>query len=289
MASPRRYCARLVRFQKQFVIATPENTAVVTIMAYADDSKVPATCNFMLASAKRVGIKPHIFLRGEDYIFPEPDLDPHYEYKINRLRPHLERLPYHYDFILFFDARDVLFVKPLEAICDDFNSLRFPIVHSADTHCYPHLDTGWHSRFSKTSTGFNYLNSGLWMGERDAIMRAFCKLDELRELVKDDMIQSSFPRAHHNDQHVWQTAYLEQSFPMRLDFTQIVFNSGHRTPLTDYDFYLSTPETPIVLRNGSRPGIVHFAGQASIVLPYFAWLMNIVPAPTIPPLEYPEA
>lgn len=272
--------------------ATPDNTAVVTILAYETEDQIPTTAKFMFASAARFGIDVHPFLFGEKYPYTERPIDQSYQNKIVRLRPHIEALPYNIEYVLYVDSRDVLFVRSLKTICDYFNIINWPILMSSTKRCRHHFDPGWQARFPKHPSGYDYNNAGVWMAERDSLMRAFDSIAKLSVLVADDKIASSYPPLHNNDQHLWQTAYVEHIFPLRLDFDQMIFNSFHQTDFEQYDFSQSTDNAPIVLKSGANPSILHFAGDAAATMPYLAWLLKIVPAaftPELPTLSKPPS
>lgn len=274
------YC-ELTR-QRSYTSATPQNTAVCTILAYPGDENIPTSFGFMQASCQKFGIHLHWFLAGQQFLFKVKEIDMSFENKISRFWDEIDKLSAKFKYILFVDARDVLFVRPLQVVCDGYNRIGWPILMSATRKCSHHIDPAWQARFGTHRSGFNFLNSGMWMAERGALATAIKHLRELSSLVQQDKVFCSFPPLWNNDQHLWQTAYVERTVPIRLDHDQEVFNNFHQLDISEYDFDKSSCETPVVLKNGSKPAILHFAGQATVALPFVAWTLNIVPPGVIP-------
>lgn len=262
--------------------STPENTAVTTILAYQGEENIPLTFGFMQASAKRLGIPLMHMLTGQPFIFRVREFDMSFDNKVLKLWDEIQKLPEQYEYILFSDSRDTLFLRPLSVICEAYNKIGWPILISATRNCAHHIDPGWLARFGVKQSGFNYLNSGMWMAERQMLGRAVEKMRSLAVLVKADRIASSLPSLHNNDQHMWQTCYVESSVPIRLDFDHVIFNNSHQCRIDEYDWSKSCEETPVVMSNGSCPSIIHFAGSASAALPFVAWTLNLVKPGIIP-------
>lgn len=262
-------------------LATPENTAVITLLAYPSD-KVPATYGFLYQSALRLRIPLMIFGRGESYddglSRPNRAVCSFFQ-KVERLGEHIRNLPAQAEYVLYVDARDCLFLRSLKAICDDFNSFHWPIVFSADKDCFPHYDPGWTARFKNQLSGYNWLTAGIFMAERRMLELAFEKLKEMSDRVHNDDVPSSASMHYKDDQHLWQALYVEETLPIKLDHQSKIFCNASLREVTDYDYTKSTDETPLVLRNGSTPSVIHFSGGGSTAIPYFAWCLNLVPLP----------
>jgi len=263
------------------VKATPENTAVVTILAYQTDAEIPPLCGFMFESARRMGIKPVVFMRGEKYEYVNKELDSSFTMKVIRFKPHVDSLPETVKYVLYVDARDVLFIRPLESICDEFNAIGWPILISGSNQCVHHIDPAWAARFGKHPNGLDYINAGCWMADRQALGVAFDRMLALSALVKDDKIASSHPPLFNNDQHMWQVAYVEHAFPLRVDYEQRLFNHFGQTRFSEY--VINSNE--LKLKNGSSPCIVHFPGKSSDAMPYFAWAHQLAKFPLCPSIS----
>jgi hypothetical protein len=265
--------------------ATPYNTAVVCLLNYKE-GEIPATCAFFQKSAARLGISPMVFGRGDTFgsntLTPDhPEFLYHNSFnaKVTRLAKHIATIPPEFKYILYVDARDSLFVRSLWAICDEFNRTGWPLLFGAGPINHPHVDPGWLGRFRQNKTGIKFLNAGVWMAERGALEEAFDKLEVVSSMVKENEIPSSASFLHDNDQHVWQAAYAEEMLPIRLDFERQIFMNMDHSDISDFDFSKSTEDAPVVLKNGSRPSIIHFPGISSVALPFFAWFLRIAPLP----------
>jgi len=268
------------------MIATPENTSVVSILAYERKQDVPSTAGFMQQSAKTQGINLISFMRGERYEYNTIEIDNSFEMKLTRLKPKIDSLPESVKFILYVDARDCIFVRSLQSICDEFNAIGWPMLISGSSMCAHHIDPAWAARFGKHASGFDYINAGAWMANRESFNVAYARMVALSKLVKEDRIASSHPPLYSNDQHMWQVAYVEHAFPLRVDFEQRVFNHFSNTPFNEYDFTKSRDDAPVVLKSGSRPCVIHFPGRMTQAMPFVAWLVGAVKAPETPEIDW---
>jgi hypothetical protein len=240
------------------VNATPENTAVVTISCY---DQAPDTVGLMLESAKRLGIRVTVFSDK-----PKSDW---MRLKVTYLLKCIRILPPEIEHVLYVDSRDVLFVRPMDAICDVFNAIGWPMLMSAENKCWPHRDPAWSLRFPYCPRGFNYHGAGVFMGERDAVESSLMALHEVSRRVRSDKVPSSAPFLFRDDQHLWQAASLEGNVDVRLDSKQELFCSFHMNEWGDYCWGKSTPHYPVVTSWGPIPSIVHFASVKSASIHMF--------------------
>jgi len=253
--------------------ATPENTAVCTIMFYPEGAIIPVSVQWMYESAKKAGCEIQEFRKLQSVAYV-----PHesFNMKVMEFHEFTKALPDKFEYILYVDARDVLFVQPMAAVCRKFNRIGWPIVISGSNLCFPHVDPGWSERFKRFESGYNFINAGMWMAERSAWDDAYERLIESSELVRHNKVPSSSPELYVNDQHCWQTTYLRDAVPIRIDHEQELFNSFHKTEFDLFDFEKCTPETPIVFKNGSKPAVIHFAGKWTTAMPYVAAYCRII-------------
>lgn len=250
--------------------ATPENTAVVTVLCYPHD-QVPVTYGFMYQSAERLGIQLHVFGRNEPF-------ESFLSAKIIRLWKWITSLPNHFQYVLFVDSRDTLFARPLADICEEFNAIGSPLIMSGEYRAYPGCHTDWEARFTKYPSGVNFHNTGGFIGHRDTLVCALRLLENMSHLLKDGCTMG-YANYFEDDQHLWQLAAIMNVVPIRVDHEQRIFDTASVTPIGHYDFYKATPAAPVVLKNGSRPCILHFTGPAVCAIPYAAWTLQLVPLP----------
>jgi hypothetical protein len=255
--------------------ATPANTAVVTLYNYSD--WIPETAEFFYRSALRLGYEVVTFKHGHH-------ID-NYTEKVVGLRDDVASLDAKYEYVLYVDCRDAVFLKPLADVCATFNALGWPILFSAKNHCAPHIDPGWASRFGRSGSGYDFLNAGVFMAERSALTAALHRLDGIKQLILDDRVDSAVGFLTYSDQFVWQAAYVERALPIGLDhYGRLVHNFSSKSfylggKPEEYGDGLDLPRCraphPVTLRNGSTPAIVHFPGAISHMIPYFYTLLEL--------------
>lgn len=258
--------------------ATPSNTAVATVDEYVHSAHAPAysgakpeTVEYFYASAKRLGITT----RRIQSTFEE---DTNYRRKVTDVLAEIPSFGPEFEYILFADSRDCIFLKSLDAICTTFNDIGWPMVMSAQQACVPHVDPGWVSRFGTHGSGWNYPNSGLWMCQRDHLVKNLKTLERVKEQIEAGKIMSAEKSCLISDQFVWQAAYVEREIQMRLDHERRLF--GNFDDQSYYagdfvDFERCKEPTPLVLKNGSSPAIAHFPGRASQMIPWFYKLLKL--------------
>jgi hypothetical protein len=244
--------------------ATPDNTVVMCIASYPAED-MPAALSDFAGSARKHDIWLEVRGVGETY--------GHVRSKVVRMRQWIRRLPPHVRYVLYVDATDTLFTRPLAAICLRFNELASPIVIGAEAICYPVLDPRWRERFPSHAHGRRWLNAGMWMGERGALLGA---LDELVKLNDEFQQPAPTPRLadvwewrewFDDDQFLWQVAALKNIIPLHLDrASQLFLNVASVDPrLTgNSDCDLDPANGIVTVRaTGGQPAVLHFSGSAN--------------------------
>lgn len=243
--------------------ATPDNTAVVTAFSYA---VVPPTCRFLVESAGKVGIQ--IIRFGKDEPFTSLA-----QLKVVRLIQWLSHLEARFEYVLFIDSRDSLFIRPLSAICDTYNGIGSLILMAGEPDVWPMHEEQWAKRHPQFPSGLNCLNSGGFIGHRATLINALCVLADIYGRVKTGGFSDIPEHFGDNDQMLWQIAYVNGMIPLRVDHEQRIFVTATNTPPDDYDWVASGEVAPLVMKNGSRPSVIHFAGNAWCAMPFFVRAM----------------
>lgn len=120
--------------------------------------------------------------------------------KVNILFNYLKSSYIHdHDVIIFVDGYDVIINDDIDTIRERFYSFNTDIVFAAEKTCWP--DVNLSSKFDKTPTGYNYLNSGCFIGYRWALLR----------LINNNLIDDS-----EDDQLFYQHRFLEQKDSFKL-------------------------------------------------------------------------
>lgn len=241
--------------------ATVENTAVITLGNYHPNI---ATLQLapLLNSAKKHGINVQIVGIGEPY--------QSFQSKIVSLKKFIDGLPASKQFVLYIDGRDVIVLHPLATICNKFNDLGYEIVISAEHQCYPVKDQDWVDLFPCWGCGRDFPNAGIWMGERNALSRAFDILLKMKEKLKATTSPPEFKNIWEyrvfarDDQFLWQLAFITNAFNVRLDWRgelSVNVNGTDRKLEDNNDFDFKECEVRVKATN-AFPSLIHFSGKA---------------------------
>lgn len=205
---------------------------VVTVASHIG-GQMPA----FLASAEKFGIGVDIHLTGEPY--------PGHLAKLKAVYAVLEGMGSR-EIVLFADAWDSVFVRPLEGMVESFRGFGHPFVMSAETFCAPLFDRD--KDYPACTTRYCYLNSGLYMGEAGAIQAVF---EELKLFRLPDGL---------NDQGVLTDYYLANPGRIQLDHHCQLFQNLFQAE-RDIEF---THAGVVNRLTGGRPFLVHGNGRAEM-------------------------
>lgn len=164
-------------------------------------------------------------------------------------------------YIVFVDAFDVVFADTLENIMSKFKSFNVPIVIGSERNCFPQNFQKEYDRLAHTSS-FKYLNSGVIVGETEAIMEVLEAMDA-PNLPVDYHDSRTGRNFHFNDQAYYMDLYLRQPVKMKLDYDCTIVQNMQ--DVKEGDFILSQKSN--VITNGiinmetqSMPSIIHWNG-----------------------------
>lgn len=247
-----------------------QRLAIITAAQYPLE-KVSTELRLFAGSARKQNILLHVFGAGEKFVNMT-------DTKIARMRGWIESLPPHYDHVLFADTDAAILGSEAEMM-ERFAPHEGGILIGGEQTCWPIYDQGWKDVFARTPYKRDFINSGVWIGER-AIVRA--ALDALLEIhgrlcgqdsvgLGDDN-DCSMPWKHrwwqHSDQFLWQCAFRLKTVPIAIDssfsLAAHVFAEDNR--LDDEGAFQFSGGRIIDKQSGSRPSIVHFQGPAK---PYY--------------------
>jgi hypothetical protein len=244
--------------------AMASRTAVVVIGAFVQED-VPRRLAHLAYSARRHGIWLHVRGVGEPYAsFPT---------KIVRTRDWIQNLPQQYSHVLYVDSTDVLLARPLSEICSVFNDIGASIVASAEAISCPVLDPAWRERFTPHPDNRRWLNAGMWMGERTAVLHAMDTMialhHELQRSAPTPQLEDvwQWRKWSCRDQFMWQLALLKNLFPLHLDRDARLFlnvATMDRRLSGNSQCTLDPVSGVVALKsNGFRPAVLHFSGSAN--------------------------
>lgn len=161
-------------------------------------------------------------------------------------------------YIVFVDAFDVIFADTVESIMDKFKAFNCPIVIGAERNCFPSNFKKEYDRLQHTSS-FKYLNSGVIIGETEAILTVLEAMDA-PNLPRDYQDNIKGYTHHFNDQANYMDLYLRQPVKMKLDYQCLIVQNMQDVVEKDIEFLdngkIKNTETNTI------PFIIHWNGSS---------------------------
>lgn len=163
--------------------------------------------------------------------------------------------------IIFVDAWDVVFIDRIETLIEKYKSFNSSIVIGAEKNCFP---SNFQKEFERLpySSSYKYLNSGVIVGETDAIMTALEAMDAPNLPV--DYHDSRKGYNHHfNDQAYYMDLYLRQPVEIKLDYKCAIAQNMQDVTEDDLLFaWFNKSNTPFIMNTEtqSMPAIIHWNG-----------------------------
>ncbi|HEV8551142.1 MAG TPA: hypothetical protein VGQ57_18970 [Polyangiaceae bacterium] len=233
----------------------PRSLSVLTIAAYPED-RVPSELGLLARSARKAGVELAVCFVGERY-------SSHREMKVHRLLPVVRALDT--PLVAYVDGRDSVFLAGAPRIERSFGELRSGVVVSAEAASWPIYDRAWIARFPEHPSGCRWPNAGQWMGERQHVIGALEALAELAtRSARGAPALERCRRVAHDDQILWQTAWLDGLVDLKLDYDGCIFRNVNTLDTSlidnrDFDF----GEELVFRASGQSPSILHFSGDAA--------------------------
>lgn len=156
--------------------------------------------------------------------------------------------------LLFVDSWDLVFGAKPEEVMECYETFNAPIMISAESNCFP--DT-YKKEFDELDfpVPYRYVNSGVIIGDTDAIMACLEAMDLPN--VKDDYRMGDGQNYHSNDQTMWQELFLNQPVKIALDYNQMVCQTLHNETAENFLF---SKERIMNKTTSTHPRIWHFNG-----------------------------
>lgn len=221
-----------------------KNILVYTAAFYSD----PAATRYLDASCELLGIKLRKY--GTDENFPG--------YVAAKIDKHIEFLQQHgssYDHVLFCDAGDTFYARPLEDIWKAYQMFNAPLVISAEPKCFP-FNEKLQSVYPPSPTRWRFINSGHYMGETAVLLQC---LRYMQTLYKDKDLQD-------NDQLCWHAAFSKGLLRPALDYHCRLFQ-----PMANSRGDVEQRDDGKVHNKltGSYPCAIHFNGRTKGIGEWF--------------------
>lgn len=157
-------------------------------------------------------------------------------------------------YMQFVDSWDLVYGASPDEVMQHYHTFNSPIVISAESNCFP--DT-YKKEFDELSfpKPYSYLNSGVIIGETDAILYCLESMDLPN--VSDDYRMENGQNYHSNDQTMWQETFLKQPIKIALDYNQAITQCLHNEKIENFLF---TKERIMNKTTSCHPRIWHFNG-----------------------------
>ena len=159
--------------------------------------------------------------------------------------------------IVFVDAFDVIFATPLDEIIEKYKSFNTSIVIGAEKNCFPANFKKEYDKLPFTSS-YKYLNSGVIIGETDAIMEVLEAMDA-PNLPRDYHNPDTRTNYHFNDQAYYMDLFLRQPVPMKLDYNCLITQNMQGVEEGELDL---SGERILNKETGTTPLVWHWNGSS---------------------------
>ncbi len=141
-------------------------------------------------------------------------------------------------YIIFTDCFDFVFAVAPSEIIEHFKKpigYNAPIIISAEKNCFPSDLKDEYDRLDNFGSPYKYLNSGMIIGETEAILKCLEAMD-LANVPDDYFDEQKNCMIHPNDQFLWQQIFLKQPVKIELDYCQIFCNTLHSVQIDELEF-----------------------------------------------------
>ncbi len=202
----------------------------------------------------------------------------HAIHKVECYRRWLKKLPPAVSHIVFVDAFDSFFAQPADWFAARLAETDQALIVGAERENWPERNPHWANCFPKTPSGRNFINTGFFMGQREALDEALALLDLARTKLENDFPAENIDDVYWlrnlalgSEQLLWQIARYKRWFEMSLDDTcQYVANVTTDDHSVKGNAFYRVDRNQIVVReSGLQPGVVHFPGPGIDSMP--AW------------------
>ncbi len=193
-----------------------------------------------------------------------------YGYKIKGFNQFLKTQQDKYEYVLMFDASDVIVVGTLQEFWDNYITFNADIVIGAEKDCAP--ENYCRRRFPKPTEYNNYPNSGTIFGRMDSLIQSLdiietrkeeVALDIHRHLIKKGW-RKYFEPTKMNDQAHWMSAMAHGLVNAVLDRNALMFMTMHSTTPDMYSFSQGRLHNNIT---HTTPQALHFNGLYKDLIP----------------------
>jgi hypothetical protein len=201
-------------------------------------------CKPLVESAHLLGIPLQLYGIGEPWPWFK-------EGKIRRLAEEIRQRRRQHTLVLFVDAFDSFFLKPLEVIETRYHEAMTGIFAAGEQTCWPFHD--WAPRYPECKTPWKYLNSGGVIGRIDLVLRVLEWAYEIFDELSND------------DQCCWNKAFLEHpEFGISIDHQCSIFQTMSGGPFLTEGTFRNTV-------TGTSPCVLHYNGRSPGIEKDFAW------------------
>jgi hypothetical protein len=161
------------------------------------------------------------------------------------------------EIIVFVDAWDVVFADTLEEIISKYRAFQTSIVIGAEKNCFPTCFKKEYDKLPQRSS-YKYLNSGVIIGETEAIYEVLNAMDA-PNLPVDYYDSRKNCNYHFNDQAYYMDMFLRQPVTMELDNHCFIAQNMQDVLEDELDF---SGAGILNKEIGTKPSIIHWNGSS---------------------------
>lgn len=139
------------------------------------------------------------------------------------------------DYIIFVDSWDLVFADDADIVFDKYRTFNKSVVIGAEKNCFPSFFKKEFDRVMKNTGEYKYLNSGIIIGRKDAILEILEAMDA-PNLPRDYHDSVTGKNYHFNDQAYYMDIFLRQPVDIALDWSCYIGQNMQEVREDELDF-----------------------------------------------------
>lgn len=163
-------------------------------------------------------------------------------------------------YIVFIDAWDVVFIDDPSRAFEKYKAINIPIIIGAEKNCFPACYKPEYDRWAENyNSSYKYLNSGVIIGETDAIMTMLEAMDA-PNLPVDYHNGRTGQNFHFNDQAMYMDIALRQPVAIKLD--RSCWIAQNMQDVSEEEIQFCEDGSIKNIETGEKPSIIHWNGSS---------------------------
>ena len=121
-------------------------------------------------------------------------------FKVNKIKEYIENnLLNKYEYVLYMDGTDTNFIRNPENLLNEFNEYDKSIIFGGELVLYPHTENDYLYENKPKNSQFIYLNSGVWIGKVEKVIKHMQQMINNTECIYDDQGRWTYQYLYNDD------------------------------------------------------------------------------------------